>query len=258
MEEIEAKAEEEFNIEKSRLVSQQRIKIIEYFDRKEKQIELQKKIQHSNLSNSSRLSILKARDDYVQNLKQEAEKQLKLLTEDRTKYRTLLLHLILQGVLLLVEKQIQIRCQYEDQTLIKELIPIIITKYQEQFHGNYLQINIDEKHFLSKDSFVLICIFSFNEKRLFCFLESVALNFTLREEKFNFPIPFKHDSTSSSNKLFQKFDKNYSASMKIENISINYKKFFFFSFQINSFFMLVKNSIKRIFFNNRANQKNSS
>jgi len=36
VEEIEAKAEEEFNIEKSRLVSQQRIKIMEYYDKKKK------------------------------------------------------------------------------------------------------------------------------------------------------------------------------------------------------------------------------
>ena len=75
VEEIEAKAEEEFNIEKSRLVSQQRIKIIDYYDKKEKQIELQRKIQQSNLANASRLSILKARDDYVQSLKEEARKQ---------------------------------------------------------------------------------------------------------------------------------------------------------------------------------------
>ncbi len=34
--ETEAKAEEEFNIVKSRSVSQQRVKIIEYYDKKEK------------------------------------------------------------------------------------------------------------------------------------------------------------------------------------------------------------------------------
>ena len=37
-------AEEEFNIEKGRLVQQQRVKIMEYYERKEKQIELQKKM----------------------------------------------------------------------------------------------------------------------------------------------------------------------------------------------------------------------
>ena len=43
-EEIDAKAEEEFNIEKGRLVHQQRLKIMEYYERKEKQVEMQKKM----------------------------------------------------------------------------------------------------------------------------------------------------------------------------------------------------------------------
>ena len=67
-EEIDAKAEEEFNIEKGRLVQQQRfdlesipqksiffrLKIMEYYERKEKQVDLQKKIQSSNMLNAVR------------------------------------------------------------------------------------------------------------------------------------------------------------------------------------------------------------
>lgn len=37
-------ADEEFNIEKGRLVQQQRLKVMEYYERKEKHIELQKKM----------------------------------------------------------------------------------------------------------------------------------------------------------------------------------------------------------------------
>ena len=38
------KAEEEFNIEKSNLVQKQRVKLIEFYEKKEKQIELQGKM----------------------------------------------------------------------------------------------------------------------------------------------------------------------------------------------------------------------
>merc|ERR1711982_178218 len=75
-EEIDAKAEEEFNIEKGRLVQQQRLKIMEYYERKEKQVELQKKIQSSNLLNQARLLVLKARDEHVSNVLEEAKQQL--------------------------------------------------------------------------------------------------------------------------------------------------------------------------------------
>jgi V-type H+-transporting ATPase subunit E len=159
VEEIEAKAEEEFNIEKSRLVSQQRIKIIEYYDKKEKQIELQRKIQHSNLANASRLSILKARDDYVQSLKEEARKQLAILTQDRLKYTTILANLIAQGLFLLMEKEVTIRCRRNDFDLVKQLIPDVINRYKQELKQKDIKINIDDKNFLADDSLVFNIIF---------------------------------------------------------------------------------------------------
>ena len=39
-----SQAEEEFNIEKGRLVQHERLKIMNYYERKEKQVELQKKM----------------------------------------------------------------------------------------------------------------------------------------------------------------------------------------------------------------------
>ena len=65
-------AEEEFNIEKGRLVQQQRVKIMEFYERKEKHIELQKKIEMSNLQNKARLKVLKARDDHCESLLEDA------------------------------------------------------------------------------------------------------------------------------------------------------------------------------------------
>ncbi|CAF1116000.1 unnamed protein product [Adineta ricciae] len=152
VEEIEAKAEEEFNIEKSRLVSQQRIKIIEYYDKKEKQIELQRKIQHSNLANASRLSVLKARDDYVQTLKEEARKQLSILAQERSKYTTILANLIAQGLFLLMEKDVTIRCRRNDVDLVKQLVPDTINRYKQELKQKEIQVNIDEKNFLPDDS----------------------------------------------------------------------------------------------------------
>lgn len=154
VEEIEAKAEEEFNIEKSRLVSQQRIKIIEYYDKKEKQIELQRKIQHSNLANASRLAILKARDDYIQSLKEESRKHLAILTQDQSKYRTILSNLIAQGLYLLMEKDVLIRARKNDFQLVQQLLPEVIQRYKQELKQKDLQVNLDQKNFLADDSFV--------------------------------------------------------------------------------------------------------
>uniref|UniRef100_A0A8C1G0V0 ATPase H+ transporting V1 subunit E1a n=2 Tax=Cyprinus carpio TaxID=7962 RepID=A0A8C1G0V0_CYPCA len=128
-EEIDAKAEEEFNIEKGRLVQTQRLKIMEYYEKKEKQIEQQKKIQMSNLMNQARLKVLKARDDMVKDLLNEAQQRLADIAKNPNEYSTLLEGLVLQGFYQLLERKVIIRCRKEDVAMVqvKVDIPIIYT-----------------------------------------------------------------------------------------------------------------------------------
>lgn len=97
-EEIDAKAEEEFNIEKGRLVQQQRLKIMEYYEKKEKQVKLQKKIQSSNMLNQARLKVLKVREDHVRNVLDEARRRLGEVTKDEPRYSSVLRTLVVQGL----------------------------------------------------------------------------------------------------------------------------------------------------------------
>ncbi|XP_023609304.1 V-type proton ATPase subunit E 1-like isoform X2 [Myotis lucifugus] len=96
-EEIDAKAEEEFNIEKGRFVQTQRLKIMEYYEKKEKQIEQQKKIQMSNMMNQARLKVLRARDDLITDLLNEAKQRLGKVVKDTTRCQVLLDGLVLQA-----------------------------------------------------------------------------------------------------------------------------------------------------------------
>ncbi|XP_021093633.1 V-type proton ATPase subunit E 1-like [Heterocephalus glaber] len=75
-EEIDAMAEEEFNSEKCLHVKTQRLKIMESYEKKEKQIEQQEKIQMSNLKNQVRLKVLRARDDLITGLYQLVDPQM--------------------------------------------------------------------------------------------------------------------------------------------------------------------------------------
>ena len=106
-EEIDAKAEEEFNIEKGRLVQQQRLKIMEYYERKEKQVELQRKIQSSNMLNQARLKVLKARDDHVQAVLNDGKRSLVNISRDQSKYPKILEGLIAQVLYLIFIKMQQ-------------------------------------------------------------------------------------------------------------------------------------------------------
>uniref|UniRef100_A0A3Q3ARG0 ATPase H+ transporting V1 subunit E1b n=1 Tax=Kryptolebias marmoratus TaxID=37003 RepID=A0A3Q3ARG0_KRYMA len=149
-EEIDAKAEEEFNIEKGRLVQTQRLKIMEYYEKKEKQIEQQKKIQMSNLMNQARLKVLKARDDMISEMLNEARQRLANIAKDPARYSALMDGLMLQGFYQLLETKVIIRCRKQDIQLVQQSIQKNISVYKAAVKKN-LEVRIDQDNFLSPD-----------------------------------------------------------------------------------------------------------
>uniref|UniRef100_A0A8C0KF45 ATPase H+ transporting V1 subunit E1 n=1 Tax=Canis lupus dingo TaxID=286419 RepID=A0A8C0KF45_CANLU len=119
-EEVDVKADEELNIEKGRLVQTQRLKMMEYYEKKERWIEQQKKIQMSNLMNQARLKVLRARDDLITGLPNKAKQRLSKVVKDTTRYHVLLDGLVLQGL-----------CQLkQDFPLVKAAVQKVIPTYK--------------------------------------------------------------------------------------------------------------------------------
>lgn len=150
VEEIDAKAEEEFNIEKGRLVQTQRVKIMEYYEKKEKQIEQHKKIQMSNLMNQARLKVLKARDDMIMDLLNEARQRLAEIAKDPARYSTLLEGLVLQGFYQLLEPKVTIRCRPQDVEMVQAAVDKNIPIYKEAVKINIV-VKIDKERFLPSE-----------------------------------------------------------------------------------------------------------
>lgn len=150
-EEIDAKAEEEFNIEKGRLVQQQRIKIMEYYEKKEKQVELQKKIQSSNMLNQARLKVLKVREDHVRGVLDEARRRLGEVTRDATRYSQILQSLITQGLFQIMEANIKIRGRQQDAQLIQNVLPASVEQYKRET-GKDVVVTLETETHLSADS----------------------------------------------------------------------------------------------------------
>ncbi|XP_017142128.1 V-type proton ATPase subunit E [Drosophila miranda] len=150
-EEIDAKAEEEFNIEKGRLVQQQRLKIMEYYEKKEKQVELQKKIQSSNMLNQARLKVLKVREDHVSNVLDDARKRLGEVTKNESEYKAVVTKLIVQGLFQVMEPKVTLRCRQVDVSLIRDILPQAVEQYKAQMKQN-VDLHIDEINYLSADT----------------------------------------------------------------------------------------------------------
>ncbi|OAE23374.1 hypothetical protein AXG93_1660s1330 [Marchantia polymorpha subsp. ruderalis] len=127
--EIGVSAEEEFNIEKLQLVEAEKKKIRLDYERKEKQVEVRKKIEYSTQLNASRLKVLQAQDDLVRAMKAEAEKQLVSVSEDGDAYSQLLKSLIVQGLYRLKEPSVQLRCREQDYGLVEGVLDDAKTEY---------------------------------------------------------------------------------------------------------------------------------
>ncbi|XP_069484761.1 V-type proton ATPase subunit E 1 [Ambystoma mexicanum] len=162
-EEIDAKAEEEFNIEKGRLVQTQRLKIMEYYEKKEKQIEQQKKIQMSNLMNQARLKVLKARDDLINDLLTEAKQRLSKVAKDGTRYQVLLDGLVMQGLYQLLETKVVIRCRKQDLSLVKAAVQKCIPAYKSSTKKD-IEVILDQDNFLSHEIAGGVEMFNFDGK----------------------------------------------------------------------------------------------
>lgn len=68
----------------------------EYYGEKKKQVELQRKIQRSNMQNQGRIKCLKARDDYLRTVLQEARTNLVKIASSEARYPTILKGLIME------------------------------------------------------------------------------------------------------------------------------------------------------------------
>lgn len=162
-EEIDAKAEEEFNIEKGRLVQEQRIKIMEYYEKKEKQVELDRKIQNSHMLNQARLRILKARGEHIRNILDEAKTNLVGVTKDTERYKELLAKLIEQALYRLNETDVTVKCRKEDVELVKSVLDGALSGYSTH-SGDKCKATIDYLDFLPPDSCGGIELCAFNGK----------------------------------------------------------------------------------------------
>ncbi|CAJ0568332.1 unnamed protein product, partial [Mesorhabditis spiculigera] len=150
-EEIDAKAEEEFNIEKGRLVQQQRTKIMEFYEKKEKQVELQRKIQSSNSLNAGRLMCLKAREDHLHNVLEEAKANLSKISGDTARYPSILKGLVMQALLQMLENELTLRCRKQDEHLVDQLLPECLDALEKQW-GKRSKVNVDRQHYLPSES----------------------------------------------------------------------------------------------------------
>jgi V-type H+-transporting ATPase subunit E len=143
--EIEIKADEEFAIEKSKLVRQETDTIDSTYQKKFKQATMSQQITRSTMANKTRLRVLSARQELLDDIFAAAEKRLGEASTDGERYTTVLKGLILEGFYAMNEPELQIRARKADYEAVRKAIETAAAEYKEKT-GKDVAATIDEEN----------------------------------------------------------------------------------------------------------------
>ncbi|KAF8492300.1 putative vacuolar ATP synthase subunit E [Gautieria morchelliformis] len=129
--EIKVKADEEFAIEKAKIVKQESQAIDANYEKKRKGAEVAQKIAQSTQTNKSRLRLLQAREQHLQDLFSTARSSILKLSRDEGRYEQLLEGVVLQGVLQMLEPVATVYCRKKDTLVVQRATQGAMKQYEE-------------------------------------------------------------------------------------------------------------------------------
>jgi V-type H+-transporting ATPase subunit E len=148
--EIEIKADEEFAIEKSKLVRQEQATIDITYAKKFKSASMSQQITRSTVANKTRLKVLSARQEVLNTIFEHAQKKLGDQTEDKAKYQEILKNLMLEGFYALNEGKVMVRSRKQDYDLVKKAIDAACKEYKSNLKKD-ISASVDEENPLPED-----------------------------------------------------------------------------------------------------------
>lgn len=153
--EIEIKADEEFAIEKSKLVRQETAAIDSSYEKKFKQAAMSQQITRSTVANKSRLRVLTARQELLDDLFEQSRNKLGSVTKDKKQHQELLKNLILEGLYPMNESKVSVKAKKTDYELVKTAITAAAKEYKSKV-GKDIKVELDEANPLPSESYVYV------------------------------------------------------------------------------------------------------
>lgn len=155
--EIQIKADEEFAIEKSKLVRRETSSIDSQYAKKHKQTSMSQQITRSTLANKTRIKVLSARQELLDELFEKARDKLASYSEDKGNYEGMCRGLILEGLYALNEDKVTVRARKADYDIAKKAINSAKKAYKENL-GKDVNVELDEKSPQPEGSYGSLCL----------------------------------------------------------------------------------------------------
>eukprot|EP01006_Ploeotia_vitrea_P007023 TRINITY_DN15652_c0_g1_i2.p2 TRINITY_DN15652_c0_g1~~TRINITY_DN15652_c0_g1_i2.p2 ORF type:complete len:193 (+),score=108.88 TRINITY_DN15652_c0_g1_i2:102-680(+) len=129
-EEIAVKTESEFNAKKLNSVVQARLEIKEEYAKKKKDAIAKRRIDRSRLITGARFTQMEDRDKILREMQQEVLARLAKASE-HPQYKTLCKALIVQGLLVIMESEVEIRCRKEDLKIVDGVVKDALKEFKQ-------------------------------------------------------------------------------------------------------------------------------
>lgn len=131
----------------------EKLKLNQEFDRKFKDLEIQRKIEFSTQINKARLEVLEKRGKLMQEIQQTAFQRLGDVKKDTKQYEELLRKLIIQGLIRIDEAQVKIQCLKEDLNLLQNIVVKAVNDYKaiwkkEVGEESQVEVSVETEKFL--------------------------------------------------------------------------------------------------------------
>ncbi|SCW01383.1 LAFE_0D11364g1_1 [Lachancea fermentati] len=130
--EIQLKADQEYEIEKTGIVRNETSNIDSAMEAKMKKAALKQQITKSTIANKMRLKVLSTREQVLDDIFESASKELKKISSDKKKYKPVLHSVILESLLRLLEPVAVVKVREQDLSLAKSIKDDIIKEYKEK------------------------------------------------------------------------------------------------------------------------------
>ena len=148
--EIQLKADEEFAIEKSKLVRSETAAIDQQYSAKFKSAGMSRQITLSTLSNKTRLRVLGSRQELLDRLFEDARGKLGDAAA-KTGYQKVMQGLLLEGMYAMNEPKLAVQVRKKDNDMVKKAAEEAKKEYKENM-GKETDVVIDEKNPLPDES----------------------------------------------------------------------------------------------------------
>ncbi|KAI5305708.1 V-ATPase V1 sector subunit E [Ascosphaera pollenicola] len=150
--EIELKADEEFAIEKSRLVREETASIDSLYEKKFKQAAMAQQIVKSTLANKTRIRVLSARQELLDDLFDQARSHIASAAgSGKFDYNKALTGLILEGLYTLNETKVSLKARRKDYDQVRKAIEKAKPEFKEKT-GKDVLLTLDEEEPLPESS----------------------------------------------------------------------------------------------------------